>query len=198
MIRKLSIALLLATLFSCAGSYKTINPERLAYGTSRSTEGAEYATITNVLSETGNKKYANRELKRPLKLYAVKFTNKSDRTINFRNDVKISMGSRPVFPLESTVIHQSLKQPAGLYMLWGLLWVFITTCENDDCSSIPLPVGLVIGIGNTSVASSSNKKFLSELNNTNLLDRTIGPGETVTGLLGVSGDVAGPISFEIK
>lgn len=199
MLRKLLIPVsTIVLLSSCAGSYKTINPAGLNYASRSQTQGAEYGVINSVLSETGNRKYANRELKRPVKIYAVEFTNKTDRPISFRDDVKVFMSGKPALLLETSVIHSALKQPAGLYMLWSLLWVFIYNCDTDDCSVTPLPVGLIIGIGNTSVASSANKKLNEELTLNNLLDKTIQPGETVRGLIGLSGTVAGPLHFEVR
>ena len=140
-------------------------------------------------------------MKRPVKLLAIEVTNSTDHTINFRRDVKMFMGDRMVLPVEPSVVHQQLKQIAPLYLLWGLLWVNITKCDGadgEDCSAIPLPVGLVIGIGNTAVAGSSNNKFLAELNANNILDREIGPGETVRGLVGITSETAGSISLKLN
>lgn len=85
-----------------------------------------------------------------------------------------------------------LAQASYAQMLWSLLWVVVAKCENDDCNVIPIPLGFLIGVGNTSKASKANKALLSELEQNNILDRTIHPGEAVTGLIGVAstGDTA--------
>jgi hypothetical protein len=197
--KAIALILIVSVITSCAGSYKPIVPERLSYGSTSTSDGIEYSYQHGILAHTKNKKYANREMKRAVKLMAVELTNKTDHTINFRRDVKIFMGDKLVLPVEPAVVHQQLRQPAGLYMLWSLLWVVVTKCEGEgDCSSTPLPVGLIIGIGNTSVASSSNKKFLTELNVNSILDREIAPGETVQGLLGISSETTGSISLKLN
>jgi hypothetical protein len=78
------------------------------------------------------------------------------------------------------------------------LWVVFSKCDSDgDCSSTPIPVGLLIGIGNTAAASSANKKFKMELTATDLLSKSIAPGETVQGLIGISSEISGSISLKI-
>jgi hypothetical protein len=198
--RGVSFILIASILISCAGSYRPIRPQALTYGSSYESTGIRYSFQHNILTTTGNKKYAKREAKRPVKLVAIELTNNTDHAINFRKDVKIYMGDRQVLPVETSVVHQQLKQPAPLYLLWGLLWVVIYKCDGpnpDDCSTTPLPVGLVIGVGNMAAAGSANDKFLTELNSNNILDKTIAPGETVRGLVGITSDAAGSISLRI-
>jgi hypothetical protein len=186
-------------LFSCAASYKPIAPANLSYGSAVKTdEGLEYAYVHSILSQSGNKKYANRERKRPIKVMALEFTNNTNRVINFRRDVKIYMGNTIVSPVDPSLIHQSLKQPAALYLLWGLFWVVLNDCNGTDCNSTPLPVGLVIAGLNVGIASGANTKFLAELKSTNILDRDIAPGETVHGLIGITSDAAGSISLKFN
>jgi hypothetical protein len=184
---------------SCAGSYKPMVPANMNYGSTSEGNGIAYAYRHNVLTETGNKKYAKREAKGSLKLMAIEITNTTDRTINFNRDVKMYMGDRQVLPVEPTIVYEQLRQRSGLYMLWSLLWVVFTKCDEDgNCSSTPLPVGLAIGIGNTAAASSANKKFMAELMATDLLTKEIKPGETVSGLIGISSTTSGSISLKLN
>jgi hypothetical protein len=183
---------------SCAGSYKPIVPSRLSYGSVSESNGMSYAYRHNILTESGNKKYAKREAKGSLKLMAIEITNTTDRTINFNRDIKMYMGDRQVLPVEPSIVYQQLRQRSGLYMLWSLFWVVFTKCDDDgNCSSTPLPVGLVIGIGNTAAASGANQKFMDELNATDLLTKEIKPGETVKGLIGISSTTSGSISLKL-
>jgi hypothetical protein len=193
-----SFFLLIFVFSSCAGTYHNINPKGLTYGFASEVKGISYSYRHNVLSETGNKKYAKKEAKKPVKLIALEITNTTDRTINVGREVKIYMGDRQVLPVASSVMYDQLRQPAGLFMLWGLLWVIYSQCDsNGDCSSTPIPVGLLIGIGNTATASSANKKFKLELTEADLLTKSIAPGETVQGLIGISSESSGPISLRI-
>jgi hypothetical protein len=190
--------IVLMGLLSCAGSYKQIKPANLSYNGQDEVNRISYSYRYDVLRETGNKKYANKELKKGIKLIAVKIRNDTDRVINFRNDIRIFSGDRQVLPLDPKIVHHSLRQPAPLYLLWGLLWLTINNCDDDDCSVTPIPVGLGIGLLNVGIASSANKKFLDELYQTNLLDKEIKTGETVYGLIGISSEITSQLEFRIN
>lgn len=173
-------------------------PSNLTYSKGIKKDGLEFSYRYNVLAETGNKKYAKKEIKKSMRLVAVEFTNNTSRRVNFRNDVSVKMGGSSIYPLETTVIRQNLKQSAALHLLWGLLWVNIQTCEGYGCSNTPLPVGLVIGGANTIIASSANNNFESELIAYNMLNMTIEPGQTVHGLIGLSTAMTSPLSFSLN
>ncbi|HEX5171682.1 MAG TPA: hypothetical protein VFW11_21030 [Cyclobacteriaceae bacterium] len=194
---KLVLIIISMALFSCAGSYKAIKPATLSYTGEDDVDGLIASYRYDVLRETGNKKYANKELKKGIKLVAVKIENNTGRTISLRNDVRIYSGERQVLPLDPKIVHHSLRQPAPLYLLWGLLWLTITNCDDDDCSVTPIPVGLGIGLINVGIASSANSKFLDELYQTNILDKEIKAGETAYGLVGISAEVTSQLKFRL-
>jgi hypothetical protein len=188
----ISLFALFCILCSCATSYKPINPQKLYFNSATVGDNLNYATRSNVLAEAGNERYAKKEIKNSVRLIAVQVVNKSDRDIVLRKDARFYLGDKVVFPIEPEQLKNQVKQPAGLYMLWSLLWVVVVKCENDDCTAIPIPLGVLIGAGNTSKASKANKALLHELEQNNILDKTIHPGEAVTGLIGVAstGDTA--------
>jgi hypothetical protein len=191
--------LIVFVLSSCASGYRPINPKGRTFGSAVESNGIRYSTWNNILSDSGNKKYAKKETKKPVKLVALEITNTSDQPINFGRDVNIYMGDRLVQPVEPSVVYDQLRQRAGLYMLWSFFCLTYTKCEGEDCSAVPIPLGVIIGIGNASVAGSANKKFMAELAATNILTKVIAPGETVKGLIGISSDVSGSsISLKIE
>ncbi|MCB0492851.1 MAG: hypothetical protein KDC93_10590 [Cyclobacteriaceae bacterium] len=195
-----SITLLLATifLFSCASSYKPILPQQMTYTSLEGNEGIGYSYRYNVLRETGNKKYANKEEKKALKLVALQIKNNTNGDIRLKEHAKFYMGDNMVLPIEPAQLHQQVKQIGALYMLWSLLFLNITNCDKGECSNIPIPIGLAGGLMNWSVASKANKNFMTELITNNILDKTIAPGETVTGLIGLSADASLPIEIRIS
>ena len=182
-------------LSACASSYKPIKPAELDIVSGHSTNGVAYGYRYDVLTNTGNKKYANKETKKGIKLIAVKFENNTDKAIVFRESVQVLSAGKTVYAMESNQIHQQLKQPAPLYLLWGLLWVTINNGEGDVT---PIPVGLGIGAINVSIAAGANKKFLAEVKENNLLDKTIQPGETVYGLLGLPVETSDGVEFKVN
>lgn len=197
-VRVLALALLTSVLFSCAKHYRAIAPQALTYSDVQSGDDIRYAWRYNVLAESGNKKYARKETKQAIQVLAVQISNTSAEEITVREHARFYIDDRLVLPMEPLQVQQQIRQLGGLYMLWSLFWVYIITCDSFDCSTIPLPVGVVIGIGNMAKAQRANKDFLHELTFNNILDKRIGPGETVTGLIGISSSSMKPIEIRIS
>ncbi|MEO1052591.1 MAG: hypothetical protein AAFX87_18305 [Bacteroidota bacterium] len=193
-----SIVCLCAVLCSCAASYKPITPTNLSYEQSSNNDSFNYSYRYDVLAEAGNKKYVKKAKKKGVQVIAVKIENNTGKTIYPRDDMEFYLGSQRVFPLDPQVTQQQIKQPAPLYLLWGLLWVFINNCDNGDCSSTPLPVGFGIGLINLGIAGSANKQLLMELSTNNILDKQIADGETAYGLIGLSSFSGGNFKIQLK
>ncbi len=196
--KKLLFFVLSIFLFSCASTYKSISPGQLNYPSTSEISGLSYSYRFDVLEDTKNKKYANKEAKKGMKLIAIKLENNTNETVNLKRDIDFYMGDRVIFPMEPQLIKSTIKQPAPLYLLWSLLWVVIYDCDFDDCNTTPIPIGLGIGLINVGIAGSANKNFENELNQYNLLERDIAPGETAHGLIGLSTDIAAPITLKWK
>lgn len=183
---------------SCAKSYYPINPAKLQFNTATVTDSLNFATRYNVLAEAGNERYAQKEVKNGVKLLAVQVFNRTSHDIVLRKDARFIIDGKIVFPIEPAQMKNQLKQHAGLYMLWGLFWGVYSQCENNDCTVVPIPIGLVIGAINTSKASKANKQLLDELEQNNILDMVIKPGESKTGLLGFGTDLNVPVKIELN
>jgi hypothetical protein len=196
--RFVAFGLIGALALSCAAPFKILNPQQMSFSNYKSGNGVDYALRGNVLADAGNTRYANKEMKTGLRVVAVEIENKTDRPIVLRENAKFYVGTKNVYPVEAAQIAQQLKQPAGLYMLWSLLWVVITKCDNNDCSVIPLPVGFAIGLGNMSKAKKANKALLDELNANNILDKKLMPGEKAKGLFGFGEQNIDAIRIEIN
>jgi hypothetical protein len=198
MIKRLTTVFLAGViLMSCAGTYKPIAAHRMSFDT-KTEQNLSYGYRYHVLHESGNKKYEKKETKHGVKLIAIQIQNNTDREIVPREEVRFYIGDKSIFPMEPAQMQQQLKQLSGLYMLWSLLWLNITNCDSDgDCSFIPIPLGLFIGIGNMTTASNANKKLLAELQASNILDKKIAPGETAVGLIGIAAEEVQPIRIEL-
>jgi hypothetical protein len=196
--RSVIFTLIAAILLSCAAPYHIVNPQQMNFSNYKSGTGVDFAMRGNVLSDAGNVRYANKEMKTGLRVVAVEIENKTDKPIVLRENAKFYSGTKNIYPVEAEQISHQLKQPAGLYMLWSLLWVVISKCDNTDCSVVPLPVGFFIGLGNMSKAKKSNKALLDELNANNILDKKIMPGEKARGLLGFGEQNIDAIRIEIN
>ena len=154
----------------------------------------------DVLRERGNKKYANKETKKGVKLIAVKITNNTDSVINVGRDVAFYSGQSQLFPIEPMAIKESIKQIVPGYLPY-LLLTFTNLYVAIGTSTETYPIGLVLGpaitIGNMAMAGSANKNMLNELYEYNILSRDIQKGETVYGIIGIRDIGYSPISVKM-
>ncbi|MFZ6009788.1 MAG: hypothetical protein ACOYXT_05510 [Bacteroidota bacterium] len=189
---KICIWLVACILMGCASAYRPVMPNRISYKESFEDNGLKLQYRYNILKEAGNKKYAAKESRSGIRLVAVEFTNNSEQTVTFGQNVGVFSGNRELVPLKPEEVRREIRQVAGLYMIWSAFWIVINNCDNDDCTSIPLPVGALIGLGNMSAAKAANRNMLHDLRRYDLSGKTIGPGETVYGILPlavIEGDV---------
>ena len=185
-------------LCSCAGSYHPVLVGNLNYESAASGDNVEMHYKYDVLRQSGNKKYAKKEIAKNIRVIAVQFPNMSDRPVNFSEDVEIYSGSRTIIPLPPELARKELKQIAPLHLLWCLLWINISKCDGYDCSSTLLPVGPAIGLFNMLKASGANKNLLAELTRYNMLNKTIAPGETLNGLRTIAAESGQPLQIRLK
>jgi hypothetical protein len=177
-------------------------PERFLYKSSPAQSddlsGLKLAYRYGVLAESGNKRYAKKEIRSGIRLVAVEITNETDQPVTFGESVEIFSGDQKIPVVEQEVVNKHLKQKGGWYLFWSLFVVVINKCDGDDCSSTPLPVGLGIGLVNLSIASGANKNFANDLRRYYLLNKEIQPGETVSGLIGIRAGVEQPLQIKLK
>ncbi len=189
--RIIKIALLsicFATLMSCASGYKMINPESIKYVSNTMSDNIKLEYKYDLL----HKKYAKKELKKGVKLLAVKITNDSDRDLTFGKDIKLTYeNGNEILVMESANAFKTLKQSTASY-LWYLLLTPVNlyttkTTNGFQQETSSTPIGLVAGpglaIGNMIASGSANKKFKTELLKYNVNGSSIGKGETVYGLI---------------
>jgi len=199
----IQVILLLSVLFmsGCAATYKAINPTQLYYTAHTSRDNILISYKYNVLQEKGDKKFAKKEAKKNIQLIAIKLTNNTGHTINIRKDLILYSGDTPIYPMTPMDIKNKLRQIVPAYLPY-LLLTFTSLIVSNGYTTVAYPVGIVLGpgitAGNMAVAATANKRLLSELNDFNILDRDIGPGDTVFGIIGVRNSGYGPISARLK
>ena len=189
---KISLLFLVAiTLINCASGYKMIKPKTINYISANENNGVKLEYKYDLL----NKKYEKKELKKGVKLVAVKITNNSGRDLMFGRDAKLAYeNGREIYIMDNEKLFKTLKQSPASY-LWYLLLTpvnFYTTETNsngfqEETSSTP--IGLVLGPGlaggNMIAAGSANKKFKEEMLEYNVNGTIIKNGETKYGLIGI-------------
>ena len=182
-----SVCLLLA---SCAGKYSLTRPPEINF-TNRGKEKIQLSYKYEVLKIAGNKKYVKKEEKNGIKLVALKISNQTQDSITFQKDFTILADYHEVNILPTKTVYNELKQTVSLYLLYLLLTP--TTLSKTETSNAYttseniFPIGLIIkpdiAAGNMIAAGSANNKFKEELQQHELHNKTIPPGQTIYALI---------------
>jgi len=195
--KKFNYLIILVSLIfaSCAGSYHNIQPHTLNYVSSNSNEDImleyKYALL--------NKKYSKKQFKRNVKIAAVKITNNSEDAIVIGEDVQfVYENGNNINLLSQEETFRSIKQKPALHLLYLLLTFLTLQVNNND----PIPIGYGIGpglaFGNLLAANSANQRFLRELEENNIINKSIQPGESAFGVIGIKSTSSEGISLAFK
>ena len=189
----------ISTLTNCASGYKMIEPKSINYVSTNETDNVKLEYKYDLL----DKKYAKKELKKGVKLVAIKITNNSEKDIMFGRDAKLTYeNGSEIYVMENEKAFKTLKQSPASY-LWYLLLTPMNfyTAENGQQTS-STPIGLVVGPGlaggNMIAAGSANKKFKTEMLGYNINGTLIKKGETKYGLIGIKSDSFDSLKLKIE
>lgn len=193
------LIIIISTLTNCASGYKMIEPKSINYVSTNETQNVKLEYKYDLL----DKKYAKKELKKGVKLVAIKITNNSNKDLMFGRDAKLTYeNDSEIYVMENEKVFTSLKQSAASY-LWYLLLtpMNLYTAENGQQTS-STPIGLVVGPGlaggNMIAASSANKKFKTEMLEYNINGTVIKKGEIKYGLIGIKADSFDSLKLKIE
>ena len=191
-----TICALVILLNGCAQPYRLIKPQKLNYYASTEQDEIGLYYQYDILRKTGNKKFANNERRKDLKLVAIKVINNSNRTINIGNNVAFFNGNKMIYPLDPIATRNELKQSAAAYLFYMLFTPLNMTINGSD----PFPIGLFLGPlltgGNMLSASGANKNLYTELKQNDILYMDIQPGETAYGLVAFHNIDYAPLSIK--
>jgi hypothetical protein len=189
----------MALFISCASGYKMIEPEAINYLSTNEFDNVRLEYKYDLL----DKKYAKKELKKGVKLVAVKITNNSDKKLILGRDLKLTyQNGADVFVMENDKVFKTLKQSPATYLFYLLLTplnLYVTNSRGETSST---PIGLILGPGlaggNMIAASSANKKFKAEMLEYNIYGTAINQGETKYGLIGIKSDSFDSLKLNIE
>ena len=202
---KITLLLTIAlTLTNCASGYKMIEPKSINYISANESDGVKLEYKYDLL----DKKYEKKELKKGVKLVAVKITNNFGRDLMFGRDAKLVYeNGTEVYVMENEKAFNTLKQSPASY-LWYLLltpvnlYTFETNSNGFQQETSSTPIGLVLGPGlaggNMIAAGSANKKFKEEMLEYNVNGTIIKNGETIYGLIGIKTDSFNALKLKIE
>ena len=190
------------TLTNCASSYEMIQPKSINYISTNETNNVKLEYKYDLL----DKKYAKKEVKKGVKLVAIKITNNSDKDLMFGGDVKLTYeNGTEIFVMENEKVFKSLKQSPATYLFYLLLTPLqfnVTKTNGNSIETNSTPIGLIIGPGiaggNMIAAGSANKKFKTEMLEYNINGTLIKKGETQYGLIGIKSDSYDSLKLKIE
>ncbi|MEM0518717.1 MULTISPECIES: hypothetical protein [Aequorivita] len=198
------LLLVVISLTSCASGYKTIQPKTINFLSNTVEKGVKLEYKYDLLY----KKYEKNEVKKGVKLVAIKVTNESDKSLMFGRDVKLVYANGTEVPvMENDRVFKKLKQSPASYLLFLLLTPLnLYTTETNPYgvqeTNWSFPVGVVLGpglaAGNLLAASSANSNFKSELMIYDLNGMLINPGETKYGLIGIKTDSPEALRLKVE
>jgi len=205
-----SLMLASSLLFGCAASYKAVVPESITYV--KDNNGSPEASLEyhyNVLTESRNKKYYKKEIKKSFQVVALKITNNTDVDLEYNKNYQLYSGQVVLNVVPNQLVYTQLKQQAPLYWLYLLLTPvkLYTSTATTNGSTITssntesFPIGLILGpgiaIGNYAIASSANSKFKKELDTHSIFNKVIKKGETAFMLVGINSTSFQPIHLRL-
>jgi len=187
------------SLTSCASGYRNVQPKTLNYVSSSENNGVKLEYKYDVLT----KKYSDKELKKGVKVVAVRLTNNSNEDLMFGKEIKLAYeNGNEIFILENEKVFKSLRQKSALYLLYLLLAPINLTTTQSNGSSSTYPIGL--GIGplisglNVAKANMANKRFKTEINEFNINGTLIKKGESKYGLIGIKAEAFETLKVKIE
>ncbi|PQJ21568.1 hypothetical protein [Tenacibaculum sp. SG-28] len=141
------LCIAISTFTNCASGYKMITPKSINYVSSNETDNVKLEYKYDLL----DKKYAKNELKKGVKLVAIKITNNSEKDIMFGGNTTLTYeNGNEVIVLENEKVFNSLKQNTATYLLYLLLTPLqfnVTKTNGYSMETNSTPIGLLIGPG---------------------------------------------------
>ncbi len=199
--RLFSIPVSIFLLMSCASGYRTMNPHEVNFTNAVAREGLEFSYRYNVLYDSGNEDYSEKEMKSRIKVLSVKIKNNTGRKQVVGTDILFMMNNKPVTLVSAARVEEVTEQGTLGYLFYLLLSPMQLTITRENRMDT-YPVGLVIGpglaFGNMLYASSSNTRLRENLENENIIGKTIADGETAHGLLYIMTDSLDPVSVRLR
>jgi len=199
---KLLVFILLSLLLlSCAAHFHRIDPSKIQYTNTNSIEGLNFSYRYNVLQEFNNNRYASKESRGLVKLVGVKITNTSGRDIIIRDDLQFMQNDYPVEIISSKIMRNFIQQNSTIYLLYLLLSP-LQLYVQDGHEIKTFPIGLIIGPSlaffNIAGAHSANVNMEKNINDFDILSKTVKDGDTVYGFLCIQSSSYDPLGIKMK
>jgi hypothetical protein len=189
----------------CAGSYTPIRANRITNFSSVTAPSApvEFSYQYSALMINGrNKKYNKKERKHGYQTIAVRIKNNTPNDLNFSRDLELYFGDRPVMPVPAIQAANDLKQGVWIYLLYILGGTNVGGSTDPRTGVVTggttIPWGLAVAGGNILGASQANKNLRTEFVTSEMTNKTIRPGETLSGIISLREMNVAPLHLVLR
>ena len=178
-----------------------VRPDRINYQNLQNADSVSFSYHYDILRQANNKRYYKKEIKRNIRLVAIRIINESD-SITDLNRYEFYAGKNKAALLPVTSVYKKLKQKWWPFLFYSLLTInsMETHCIGGRCrtrSKIVFPIGVFIAAGNIIYASISNQHFKKELSYFEYKPKSLQPGEHYYALIGIQEDNYEPITLHL-
>lgn len=175
-------------LCSCATKYRPVNLSGINFGTKSEKSDVEIYYRYDIMATAKNPRQANKELRKDMKIAALKITNNTPAEIVIGENAKFYADGKELNILPTNILNRHMKQGVVPYIGYLLLSPLKFSYDIDNgARTVQIFGGAVIGTalmaGNIYVAAKANKALKKDLEKNSLYKKNILPGETVYGLI---------------
>lgn len=173
---------------SCATKYHPINFSDVNFGTKSEKSEVELYYRYDIMSSSKNPRQANKELRKDMKVVALKIVNNTSQEITIGENAKFYADGKELALMPANEMNRQLKQGVIPYAGYLLLSPIKFSYDKDNGKkTVEIFGGAVIGTalaaGNIYIASKANKALKKDLEKYSLVKKNILPGETIYGLI---------------
>lgn len=188
-------------LFGCASKYRPVNPRDIVYGTKAEKSDVDLYYRYDVMSSQNNVKQIAKELRKDIKIVAIKIYNNTPRSIIVGKNARFYADGKELSPMATDDVKKEMKQSIPSYLPYLLLSPIKFSYDKDNGNkTVEIFGGAIIGgalaAGNIYKAAKANNKLKKELDDYSLWNKEILPGETVYGIIGLQ--KTGYVALELK
>jgi hypothetical protein len=198
MIKHILITIVILASFSCATSYKKVDPSSSNLYNLVDLDSIEYGFDENHFKAYGKKRYYKKAVRKNLSMVAFKITNNQTDTLLLIRDLNFLNNGTIVKPLSSRQAQKEIKQPELIHFGWYLLALPFPAVIDAVGPFTQLPIALIAGNYNLFRAGAANRKLMENLRRDDIMYRQIPPGETSYGFICYPVKTTGDIAIEMK
>lgn len=191
------MALVAMLSFSCATTYRAVDPQKSNYYTEMEIDSIKYGFDKETFQLQAKKRYAKKARKKDVSIVGFYVENNTADTLLPIRDLTFQHGGKNIKPMPLKEAHVAVSQGEILHFLWYAIAIPIPAVVDAIGSPfIQAPVALITGNYNMFMAGAANRKFRENLQRDNIVYRKIPPGESMYGLVSFNQTIISDLTIQ--